>query len=494
MKEKILETLKKYWGYTSFREFQEEAINSILEENDTLTILPTGGGKSLCFQLPALLTDGLAVVVSPLIALMKDQVDGLKESGINAECLNSSQGIKEQKLISLKIEAGVVKLLYISPERLVTDSMRALLKKIKVSFFVIDEAHCISHWGHDFRREYRELRLIKEEFPGIGVHAFTATATKEVREDIIKQLKLKDPHVYLGRVDRKNLTYRITKRVKDGMKQITAVLDKYKDEAGIIYCLKRADVEAVSARLAFKGIKNLPYHAGLPDAVRKANQDEFSKGKVNIIVATIAFGMGIDRSNIRFVIHAAMPKSVEHYQQETGRAGRDGLPSECVMLYSYADFRLLEWMLEQGGADAGGASKEKLDALFDFCQTPVCRHAFLTKYFGQEYSGESCGACDCCLGEAAEGGAEEGQGDDSARNIVDCILATDEKFGADHISNILAGEFSEGVSKWKHQELPYYGVLGSMGKGAVRGAIERMIKQGLLERGGAYRSLSVTSS
>jgi len=485
--EVLLNTLKKYWGYSSFREFQLEAINSILDEHDTLTILPTGGGKSLCFQLPAMIKEGVAVVISPLISLMKDQVDSLKECGIQGECLNSSMNKKEQQLAELNVEAGRTKLLYISPERLLTDSLRALLRRVKVAYFVIDEAHCISHWGHDFRREYRALGVLKEEFPGVSVHAFTATATPEVKDDVLLQLKLDTPHIYSGKVDRPNLTYRIIGRKADGMRQIVSIIERHAGEAGIIYCVRRADVEAISSRLNFQGFTNLPYHAGLADKVRKENQNAFSKGKVNIVVATIAFGMGIDRSNIRFVIHAAMPKSIEHYQQETGRAGRDSLPSECVMLYSGEDASLWEWIMEQGPEIAG--SRDKLNKLREFCEAPSCRHAALSGYFGQNYPEGKCGACDHCLGEAVP----LQDTDNTSEAIIEGVLAVEEKFGADHISSLLSGELTEGIRKWGHDSLPVFGSLGNATKRRIRGKIEGLIKAGRLSREGAYRTLQVTT-
>ncbi len=331
--------LKRYWGYTQFRPWQEDTILAILDERETLTILPTGGGKSLCFQLPALLKEGMAVVISPLISLMKDQVDGLKDMGIPAECLNSSQTASQQRQVIERIRDSQVKLLYISPERLQTEETQELLRSSALSFFVIDEAHCISHWGHDFRDEYRQLGAIKDNFPGINIHAFTATATKEVQEDILAQLRFVHPKINIASVDRPNLAYRVMPR-QSIIPQLTEVLEKHAKEAGIIYCLRRKDVDDISQKLNKLGYKNLPYHAGLTDEERHENQERFIREEVNIIIATVAFGMGIDRSDIRFVIHAAMPKSIEHSHQETGRAGRDGLPSYCYMFYGGGDFRV----------------------------------------------------------------------------------------------------------------------------------------------------------
>ncbi len=338
-REQLYEALQQYWGYDSFLPLQEETINSILSNQDSLTILPTGGGKSLCFQLPALLKEGMAVVISPLISLMKDQVDSLRDIGISSCCLNSSMPYEEQRLAIEQIYNGEIKLLYISPERLQNETTLGLLRTIKLSFFVIDEAHCISHWGHDFRSDYRNLSVIKKEFESVSVHTFTATATIEVQRDIVVQLGFTDYQTHVGQIDRPNLTYRALPR-KQILKQITDVLEKHTYEAGIIYCLRRKDVEKISKDLKRLGIDNVGYHAGMSDKKRHRAQERFSLEKVNIVVATIAFGMGIDRSNIRFIIHAGMPKSIEHYQQETGRAGRDRLSAFCYMFYSGADYQL----------------------------------------------------------------------------------------------------------------------------------------------------------
>ena len=389
----VYKVLKKYWGYNSFLPLQKETISSILNDTDSLTVLSTGGGKSLCFQLPSLLKDGMAVVISPLISLMKDQVDDLQNMGIDSYYLNSSLSLKEQKSIMELIQKRKVKLLYISPERLENWGTLNLLSSIEISFFVIDEAHCISHWGHDFRKSYRNLKIIKERFKDIGLHAFTATATEKVQSDMIEQLNLISPNIYIGPVDRPNLVYQIIPR-REILSQIIEVLEKHRNEAGIIYCLRRRDVDEISRELLNNGIDNLPYHAGMRDSTRRKVQEKFANGRVNIIVATIAFGMGIDRSDIRFVIHAGMPKSIEHYQQETGRAGRDGLSASCYMFYSDADYSLWSYFAEK--SPNREVMMEKLDDIYSFCISPQCRHKMLSNYFGQNYPKKSCGACDYC--------------------------------------------------------------------------------------------------
>lgn len=488
MQNQMLQTLSRYWGYTSFRPFQEAAILSVLEGRDTLTILPTGGGKSLCFQLPALLSEGMAVIISPLISLMKDQVDSLKAIGIEAESLNSSLRAGEQAAVIDKIKSGRLKLLYLSPERLMLEAQQELLRSVKLSYFVIDEAHCISHWGHNFREEYRQLGLIKEQFRDIAVHAFTATATRQVQQDILAQLKLISPHISIGSVDRSNLTYRVLPRSGNVLRQIVEAVSKRPGEPGIIYCLKRTDVDEISKELNTLGYPNLPYHAGLSDEERKKNHDEFSSERVPLMVATIAFGMGVDRSNIRYVIHAAMPKSIEHYQQETGRAGRDGLPADCTLFYSGADYRTWEYMLTD--SPDREVLLGKLREMYNYCVRPECRHRFLVRYFSQEYASGNCGCCDYCLGEVEM--VEEplilGQ------KILSCVLRVREKFGADHVADVLKGNITPRVTQWQHDQLSTFGLLADETKIYIRFMIEQLIGQGFLQRTGEYVTLSLTST
>lgn len=487
----ITEILRKYWGYTLFLPLQEETILSILAGRDTLTMLATGGGKSLCFQLPALLQEGLAVVISPLISLMKDQVDSLKDMGIAAAVLNSSLSPEEQRSVSNRIQKGEVRLLYISPERLQKEGMRQLLKSVLLSFFVIDEAHCISHWGHDFREDYRNLGVIKEVFRPIAVHAFTATATQEVQRDILEQLRLENPQTHIGPVDRPNLTYRVGHRSQI-VGQVTELLNKHKDEPGIIYCLRRDDVDKLSDRLNSLGFGNLSYHAGLSDETRRAHQDRFAREEVDIMVATIAFGMGIDRSNIRFIIHTAMPKSIEHYHQETGRAGRDGLPASCYMFYGGSDFLTWKSLLEDSPRKA--VMLDKLQRLYHFCSQPHCRHKVLANYFGQEYEKASCEACDYCLNELemVEDPLVVGE------KILSCVYRVHQAgsvgFGAGHIANVLKGNRTDQVEKWGHHGLSTFSLMANESVAFIRYMIEQLIGQDFLRRVGEFSTLSLTES
>ncbi|MBL7197773.1 MAG: DNA helicase RecQ [Candidatus Omnitrophica bacterium] len=489
-KEQMYAVLRQYWGYNSFLPLQEETILSMLGNEDSLTVLPTGGGKSLCFQLPALLKDGMAVVVSPLISLMKDQVDNLKDMGIASCYLNSSLSVQQQRLAIEQVREEKMKLLYISPERLQNEGTINLLSSVRLSFFVIDEAHCISHWGHDFRANYRNLWMIKERFKPVNVHAFTATATKEVQEDIIEQLRFVSPKVHIGRVDRPNLTYRVIQR-NQILKQIMGTLTKHANEAGIIYCLRRKDVDAVSDNLKGLGLDNVRYHAGMPDEERHIAQERFSREEVNIIVATIAFGMGIDRSNIRFIIHTGMPKSIEHYQQETGRAGRDGLPAFCYMFYGGGDFRLWSFFAEESSGRE--IMMKKLRIIYNFCTQPQCRHKVLVNYFGQDYEKCSCDTCDYCLNELdmVDDTLSVGQ------KILSCVINVKREyygFGTGHVVNVLKGKLTEKIERMGHHDLPSFGIMQEESEVFIRYMVEQLLGQEFLSKEGEFPTLSVTDS
>lgn len=478
-----LQKLREYWGFDSFRPLQREAIECVLTKRDSVVVLPTGGGKSICYQVPAMcLADGMAVVVSPLLSLMKDQVDGLLANGISAASLNSSQGSQEQNRVLKDLRSGQFSLLYVSPERLVQPATLELLKTLNVQFFAIDEAHCISAWGHDFRPEYRQLNRLKEHFPDASVHAFTATATPRVREDITSQLNLGQATKLVGSFLRPNLRYRVQRRT-NAMQQIKQVVDRYPGQSGIVYCISRKEVENVASVLCELGYRARPYHAGLPDDVRMKNQEDFIHEKTDIIVATVAFGMGIDKSSVRYVVHNGMPKSLEAYQQESGRAGRDGLPAECCLLYSGGDVML--WKKIAGDQPGVG---DLLDAMSNYCTQTRCRHRSLVEYFGQALEMASCDACDVCLDERE-------QIADSlvvAQKILSCVYRVDQRFGANHVASVLTGSRSKRVLEMRHEKLSTYGLLSDYNKRSVAEWIEQLIGQGVLEKHGEYNVIRIT--
>jgi ATP-dependent DNA helicase RecQ len=474
--DRLLEALGRYWGYEAFRPLQREAMEAILQGRDSLVVLPTGGGKSLCFQAPALVRPGLAVVVSPLISLMKDQVDTLRGNGVPAACFNSSLAADERGAVLQGIREARYRLLYVSPERVANDSFVSQLSRGDVSFLAVDEAHCISQWGHDFRPEYRQLMRLRSVFPSVSLHAYTATATTRVRRDIASQLALRNQVELVGSFDRPNLVYRVLSRAQL-KRQLLDVLGRHNGQAGIIYCTSRREVDALAAWLCEAGVRATPYHAGLTDHERARNQDAFLDEHADVVVATVAFGMGIDRSDVRFVVHAGAPQSLEHYQQESGRAGRDGLEAECVLVYSTADFLKWRVMLERNG-ELTDARRALLRDMERYAASVGCRHRHLVGYFGERYDRADCGACDYCLDEL------ERVADPVvlARKVLSCVARVGQRFGAAHVANVLRGADTEQVAARRHHTLTTFGLLREASVAEVRGYIEQLVAHELLRQ------------
>jgi len=487
----LLEILEKYWGYSSFRPLQLEAMEAVMADHDSLLVLPTGGGKSLCFQAPAIAREGLAIVVSPLISLMKDQVDTLVGNGVSAAYYNSGMSSEARTEVTRGIRDGRYRMLYVAPERLVGDGGDGFLKLLEsnpVSFIAVDEAHCISQWGHDFRTEYRQLARLRERWPSVSMHAYTATATARVRRDIIDQLGLRDAAELVGSFDRPNLVYRVLARATLKA-QILDVLGRHRGQAGIIYCTSRKEVDSLSQWLNDTGWRSRPYHAGLPDDARSRNQDAFLNEEVDLVVATVAFGMGIDRSDVRFVIHSGAPQSLEHYQQESGRAGRDGLEAECVLIASGADFLKWRVMLEKNG-EMSDARRALLRDMERYAASVGCRHKRLVGYFGEQFTKDDCGACDYCLGEL------ETMADavTIARKVLSCVARVGQRFGAAHVGNVLRGSDSEQVRSRGHHELSVFGLMTDASIDELRGYIDQLLAHGLLQQGGdEYPILQLTA-
>ena len=481
LREDVLSALQTYWGYDSLRPLQSEAIDAAVEGRDSLVVLPTGGGKSLCYQIPAAIHGGTDLVVSPLISLMKDQVDALLACGYPAVALHSGLSDDENAEAERAIAAGEVRLVYAAPERALTRRSVRLWQESGVRSIVIDEAHCISHWGHDFRPEYRRLTELRRALPEASWHAFTATATERVREDIAEQLGLSDGAILVGDCDRPNLTYRVAPRT-DARNQLIDAISRHQDEAVIVYCLSRKDAEKTADWLVGRGVEALAYHAGFDAKKRQRIQDRFMQERVNVIVATVAFGMGIDRSDVRCVVHTAMPKSIEHYQQEAGRAGRDGLPAECVLLYSSADVARWKRLMDRSAYEAGeeGPPAHQLEMLHHmqrFCTAMKCRHAQLAEYFGQTIEGD-CGACDVCLGE------NEVVADAPVvtQKILSCVARLEGRFGAAHVVSVLRGANTEMIRRCGHQELSVYGLMRETPKPVLQSYIDQLIDAGALAR------------
>ena len=487
----LADVLERYWGYTSFRPLQEEAMRAILDDRDSLVVMPTGAGKSLCFQAPAIVREGLAVVVSPLISLMKDQVDTLVGNGVSAACYHSALQPGVRAEVAAGIREGRYSLLYVAPERLVgegSDGFTNLVGRRPLSFVAVDEAHCISQWGHDFRPEYRQLAELRHRWPDISLHAYTATATGRVRRDIIEQMGLRDPVELVGSFDRPNLVYRVLPR-STLKKQLQDILARHKGQSGIVYCQSRKEVEALSDWLLEQKVRAVPYHAGLDDEVRHRNQDKFLNEDIDVVVATVAFGMGIDRSDVRFVIHAGAPQSLEHYQQESGRAGRDGLEAECVLIVSGADFLKWKVMLERNG-ELSEARKTLLRDMERYASSVGCRHKRLVSYFGETWTKDDCGACDYCLGELEE----MPESVTLARKIMSCVARVQQRFGILHVVNVLRGAETESVISRGHSLLSVFGLLKDASIDEVRGYIEQLIAEGfLIQTEGEYPILMMTA-
>ena len=485
----MLDTLKKVFGFQEFRPNQEAIIRNILDQKDVFAVMPTGGGKSLCYQLPARMMDGTTVVISPLISLMKDQVDAALENGISAAFINSSLKPQEMSSVFRKLKGREIELLYVAPERFAMQGFLDQLKTIPISLFAIDEAHCVSEWGHDFRPDYLRLSNITKTFPDIPVAAFTATATSKVQDDIISKIGLRSPFTVRASFNRPNLFYKV--KNKNGMEsQLLEFLREHHGEPGIIYRTTRDSVEDLAALLSANGIKALPYHAGLTSEERKNNQEAFNRDETTIIVATIAFGMGIDKSNVRFVIHADLPKNIESYYQETGRAGRDGEPADCILFFGRGDIPKIRYFIDQIPDDQERAiAMEKLNRTARYASHNLCRRRQLLEYFGENYPEKNCKACDICTGMA-----EKIDVTTDAQILMSAISRTGQRFGITHIINIVTGADTKRIRELGHEKIKTYGKGKEKDKNHWRFLVDELLAQDVIRQdGGQYPVLKLTA-
>lgn len=479
--------LNNIFGYAAFRGYQQEIIDILINGGDVLVLMPTGGGKSLCYQIPSMVRDGVGIVISPLIALMQDQVNALKQLGVSAAFLNSSQSGREASKVLRLLEKGQLDLLYVAPERLMMPHFLEQLNACKIALFAIDEAHCVSDWGHDFRPEYLKLHILAERFPGVPRIALTATADKTTRDEIASRLKLGAARTFVAGFDRPNIQYRIEEKQTPKKQLLNLLKGEFKNEAGIIYCLSRKSVDETATWLQSLGFRALPYHAGLSNEVRQKNQDYFLCNDAVIMVATIAFGMGIDKPNVRFVAHLDMPKSVEAYYQETGRAGRDGLPAVAWLAYGLKDVVIHRQMIN-GQNDNKHIEQRKLDAMLGLCEATTCRRQALLRYFGDAHDG-NCQNCDTCLEPINTWDATI-----VAQKLLSCVIRTGERFGAGHLIDILLGKKTEKVARFQHHKLSVFNIGTELSAPGWRSATNQLIAMGILDVDiAAFGSLRLSS-
>ncbi len=475
MSESPQQLLHRIFGHADFRGPQQAIIEHITSGGDALVLMPTGGGKSLCYQVPALLRDGVGLVISPLIALMQDQVEALRQVGVRAEFLNSTLDAASAARVEQALLAGELDLLYVAPERLLTPRFLAMLDRSPIALFAIDEAHCVSQWGHDFRREYRELTVLHERWPEVPRIALTATADPPTQREIAERLQLENAEWFISSFDRPNIRYNVVQK-DNGKRQLLDFLATHREEAGIVYCLSRRKVDETAATLAGLGFKALPYHAGLDSQLRAVNQRRFLREDGVVMVATIAFGMGIDKPDVRFVAHMDLPKSLEGYYQETGRAGRDGEPAEAWLCYGLGDMVLLKQMIEQSeaGEERKQLERRKLDQLLGYCESMQCRRQVLLAGFGETYP-QPCGNCDNCLQPAASWDATL-----AAQKALSCVYRTGQRFGAVHLIDVLRGSESERIQQFGHDKLSTYGIGKDLDAKSWRGVFRQLVASGLL--------------